>query len=544
MKTQIKILLSITVVLILSGLFFVLSLNMSGLTGAGLWFALALLALFAIVFSGIGLFKPKAYPIVDRRTHVLIILSAITTSVITFILTALNMAVYDIYAFTHEEKKLTVEEKVDVYIELVVKNRKSKQQLDEMESQNVGHITFYFTKEMDRQQLIGISIESIQSATDMYHNIFGNKVHEPPVKVVFYHDRNHLSNNQDRKTDGNLYSGEYHSSDQSIHIPIISTDVTPSEYRAILKHEYVHHLMHSQLEHFPLKNVPVWFEEGVASYMGNSSQELDESTDTFEFVSFEDLSTPGLWDKHLQDPYNPYLQSKLFFRYLITHEGRDNIQKLLEVTKSAEFDEVFKIVTGKSTNEYGDEFIKGMKEIPQLMKKVGHLELEKNWQGALAVLNQVLSIDPNHILAHHRMGNNYMAMGDFEKAKEYREAVLRLDPENSASYTYYAEALLFTGEIDAAIEHMQKAVEMRKTEPEGSAWSEGYLEHLLALKDNIQVGTPFIGYLDFIKSDYLPFDQYKKQLIDIALTSYPHVESVEKYKLIELKKELERNRLW
>lgn len=156
MKTLLKILISIIVVLILSGLFFVLSLNMSGLTGAGLWFALALLALFAIVFSGIGLFKPKAYPIVDRRTYVLIMLSAITTSVITFILTALNMAVYDIYAFTHEEKKLTVEEKVDVYIELIVKNRKSKQQLDEMESQIVGHITFYFTKEMDRQQLIDI----------------------------------------------------------------------------------------------------------------------------------------------------------------------------------------------------------------------------------------------------------------------------------------------------------------------------------------------------------------------------------------------------
>ncbi|WP_251550448.1 peptidase MA family metallohydrolase [Neobacillus muris] len=538
MKNIFRILVGIAVILIVSCLFFVLTLYLDGQAGINAWLLLVFSILLVIVFS----FRSKTYSSKNKSKLVIAILSAIFLTLSTLVIAFLNLAIYQLDDYLYEDNQvLTTEQKMDYYKEITdsITSNKSNQQLEQMDHQKVGNITFYYTKDMDDQQLIDAAMKAIDTAKTKYQSLFGKVDHTLPVKVVFFDNLNELSMNNDKRLDGAKFGGEYHASDQTIHIPIPSDMIPLNEFKETMMHEYAHHLMYSGLGQPSFGNLPVWFNEGAASYIEDFTLGVRDLDENFEFVSFDDLTTLGQWRSHLKEPYDPYSESRLLISYLIEHEGPNVLQKLMDVPEPTSFDEAFKAVTAQSISDYGETFIKEMNNVRELMDKADTLDIEKDWQGELAVLDQVLSMVPNHVLANHRIGNIYMEMGDYKKAKEYRETVLYLDPENAASYTYYADTLLFNGEIDTAVESVEKASELAKMEPEGNGWQEGYLAHLMDLKKSISEGNPLQGYLTMINSDYVLFDQDKLNLIDVALASYPNAKSADKEKLVEMKREIE-----
>lgn len=542
MRLFFRILFSVFITITLTGLFFLISLSLDQSAGFYAWYFVIILALSAIIFAIVGLSKPKKYLIKTRSTHILIIVSAVLLSISTLLIAFLNFTIHEINDYTNENSQnLTNQEKIQLYTELAQNITNSyEKQVENMDEQQVDHITFYYPKGKDYTEMIDILMNALNHSEATFKNLFANADDQVPVKVILYDHYLDLPMNSDLKPEQSGFNGQYNAGNKVISIPKRSNEITLTTFKINFLHEYSHHLMHSYSQQISSLDLPFWFDEGVASYAGSVIQGVNYIDNELELVKITDLKTQGQGHKYMEAPYNSYLQSQLFIGYLIEHEGKDVIDRLLNQTENTSFGEAFQSVTGYSVNTYGDEFLKQLKSVPDLMDQALELSRKQDWHMSLDMHDQVLSIVPNHILAHHRIGITYMEMGEYQKEKEYREAVIQLDPNDGYSYLFYTDTLLILGEIKEAINSFKKGISISEQNGTMTNREKDQLKHLIHLEEDIEKGEPLKGYLTYIKSDYVNSDRFKVDLIDLALAKYPHVESEAKYKLLQLKSKLEK----
>lgn len=127
-----------------------------------------------------------------------------------------------------------------------------------------------------------------------------------------------------------------------------------NEFRFVLRHEYTHYISHM----YRIKNsinrdsIPVWFEEGIASFIGAG----DMSTPNMmmdEVIPFKNLITPQEWQSK-----DAYEQSYRMIYILVYEHGEDVLEEILFGLKSMTFDKSFKKATGKSLKYYEGELEK------------------------------------------------------------------------------------------------------------------------------------------------------------------------------------------
>ncbi|MBF0228345.1 MAG: tetratricopeptide repeat protein [Desulfamplus sp.] len=83
-----------------------------------------------------------------------------------------------------------------------------------------------------------------------------------------------------------------------------------------------------------------------------------------------------------------------------------------------------------------------------------------NRKSAMGVFSKVLNLDPQHLGAIHRRSSIMLKLKDFKAASDELEKALAIDGENPRFFYLYAVAKEGLGEIDKAIEALEKAIEL------------------------------------------------------------------------------------
>lgn len=77
--------------------------------------------------------------------------------------------------------------------------------------------------------------------------------------------------------------------------------------------------------------------------------------------------------------------------------------------------------------------------------------------GAVAKWREILTIDPNYVLAHMALGVHLQKLGQFDDAIKHAKRVTELEPNDSFSFTQLSVIYQRCGKIPEAEDAMAKA---------------------------------------------------------------------------------------
>lgn len=498
-----------------------------------------------LVFGIIGSGKPFKYVLSTKLRNTL----AITTSIISMILSSSilfsNFVIYEAERLKsgNESVQLSKVEKIATYKEIYKRFTNQQYDLENLETRKVEHITFYYEKNFNPDDVIKLTLETIEAYENELNTLF-QKNKALPVKFIIYNDYNKLTSNHEGVVDGKL-GGFYDPSNHTIHIDVpTDMELNLNELKATIIHEYVHHMTQSFKEEHKIRSIePAWFNEGIAAYVEKkNSFTYEEEFMDVQFVSFTELDAIEEWNSHLQFKYTPYLQSYLFINYIIENNGTNSISTILLNSDNFSFEEAFEEIIESPIEMYEREFLEELKHVESTIYELPKLIYQENKpEQALDSLFNVIRIVPNHDIANHNIANIYQDLGEYENALEYREKMIRLNPDHYHSYSYLATTLLFI-DVEKALEAENTGYEYAKKDPYSNLdYTEDRIEDIEYLKENIENGNPFKGYLPLFRegNNWTLNERNNADLIKKVLAEYPKIETEEKNELIELLKEYE-----
>jgi len=285
---------------------------------------------------------------------------------------------------------------------------------------------------------------------------------------------------------------------------------------SVIFHEYTHLLVENTF-----KDIPLWFNEGLAEYystfkitddqkitlgapIGNHVFLLRERTMLPLRTLFEvDHKSPHYNEKNKQGIF--YAESWALMHYLIIGKaGRvEQLGKFMELLGTqTPLDQAFQ-------QAFGVPFEVMEKELRDYVKKdrynvlnghfehkieldtnaeatplteaeaeayLGDLMLHSSRTGAHSYLEKALRLDPNLAMAHASLGMAYFREGNLDKAQASLERAVAANSQNYLAHYYYALVLsgAETGNVTAypadlvtkIREHLQKAITLRPDYPE------------------------------------------------------------------------------
>lgn len=342
----------------------------------------------------------------------------------------------------------------------------------------------------------------------------------------------------------NDFTGGYYYEDlKQIKMPIndVYNEVlaldTVNEFKFVLRHEYTHYVSHM----YRLKNnieenkIPIWFEEGVASFIG--ADNIGTPNIILDGITpFEQLTKPEDWASK-----NGYEQSYKMIYLLIYNHGENIIDEILLGLKDKSFDESFKKATGKTVKKYENQlkkhFKNGWETFPQikLQEKMEDIEQEritgikkyiekypdnidaikelaflysrnKNFEEVSEVLK--LGMDKkNDSHLWDLLAQNYLKLNEFEKAKEAFKSSLEINGDSGTNYEYLAEIYLLY-DIDKSIEILQSGLD-KVVYPD---LLKPKIQQYKKLKEDLEMGNQE-AYKDFLEFNNLD-ENIKDALIE------------------------------
>lgn len=104
-----------------------------------------------------------------------------------------------------------------------------------------------------------------------------------------------------------------------------------------------------------------------------------------------------------------------------------------------------------------------MAEVEELFLEGARLLTLKNFDQALELFNQVLSLEPHHIKALEARAVIYLQKGEVELAEKDLKLALSLEPENARLYYKLGQVYYRKKNLDQALELFTKAIELDPT---------------------------------------------------------------------------------
>ncbi|WP_066250573.1 peptidase MA family metallohydrolase [Neobacillus drentensis] len=205
------------------------------------------------------------------------------------------------------------------------------------------------------------SLKRAEQLTKKYLGIYKNK----PVDLLFM-DSNELKKFSTLKD----ISGSYSDFDKVIAIGVNEKDMvsiiqekeTPLYFfQKSIFHEYTHFATYRKLDEIGVRtnDLPVWFVEGIAEYVGENEEPLDFHSFEPTFIELKQLDSHDQWEKARQTKRaNPYLQSYFTVAYLINTYGENIIPKLLmETSTTKNFYGSLQEITGTDLNGFEEHVL-------------------------------------------------------------------------------------------------------------------------------------------------------------------------------------------
>ncbi|MCS7279374.1 MAG: tetratricopeptide repeat protein [Thermodesulfobacteriaceae bacterium] len=104
-----------------------------------------------------------------------------------------------------------------------------------------------------------------------------------------------------------------------------------------------------------------------------------------------------------------------------------------------------------------------MANVEELFLEGARLLTLKNFDQALEVFNQVLSLNPDYVKALEARAVIYLQKGEVDLAEEDLRCALKLEPENARIYYRLGQVYYRKKDLDQALELFNKAVELDPT---------------------------------------------------------------------------------
>lgn len=107
--------------------------------------------------------------------------------------------------------------------------------------------------------------------------------------------------------------------------------------------------------------------------------------------------------------------------------------------------------------------MKTLSKVEDLFLEGAKLLTLKNFEEALKIFNQVLSLEPNHIKALEARAVIYLQKGEVDLAEEDLKIALSLEPENARLYYRLGQVYYRKKDLDQALELFTKAIDLDPT---------------------------------------------------------------------------------
>lgn len=338
----------------------------------------------------------------------------------------------------------------------------------------------------------------------------------PTTVVVFKDDKSFSPFNISSNV-----AGYFQASDDVNYIALSTETNGEQTPYTIIFHEYVHLMVNNNMS----DNVPVWFNEGLATYY--STFEIEDDTkitlgkikNSYLYLLSQERMLPLrtlLTVDHNSPHYNEadktgifYAQSWLLMHYLIQNEGGKRLpyfSKFMAGLKSGmaldkAFQDAFQmpveqmekelqqyarkpefmtsVLTSKTKLLFDAEMTSGEISEADSQAYLGDLLVHIRAVSADKYLKKAIELNPNHAMAHASLGMFYARQANFAEARKYLEKAVAVDSQNYLAYYYYAQAISFqnmkqgyvtttfsSDELKAMRSSLKKAIELSPTFPD------------------------------------------------------------------------------
>lgn len=98
----------------------------------------------------------------------------------------------------------------------------------------------------------------------------------------------------------------------------------------------------------------------------------------------------------------------------------------------------------------------------KMYDEANQMKEDGNLEGAVAKLQEILAIDPNHSLTHSALAVHLQRLGKPEEAIAHAKKVVELDPNDSFAYTQLSVISQRCGLIQEAEDAMEKGHQVRQ----------------------------------------------------------------------------------
>lgn len=397
----------------------------------------------------------------------------------------------------------------------------------------------------------------IDKAKTQDTKIFGIMKHST-VSIKFDYDKQNFKNRNPAFKD---YSGLYSPKDKKIYVLVedcyknaLTLKAASYELKYTVIHEYTHHMFFDFLNENNIEsnNIPIWFNEGIADYVGYGQ---DESSLPKTLVEFKSMNNLTQWLNYNNNGYDTYAQSRLAIRELINIKGNSVIRNIIMETKNRSFEDAFKFVTGFTLEEfkvqldedmkndweryydslYNDDNIEDYSDIQikclqkYLVQKPENIDARMDlaylydsvgsFKEAKEQLLMVIDKKPNNALAIGKLARVYVELEDFDSAINNYEKEIKLVPKKSVAYVNLAQILLLK-DVNKSLDIMEEAKAIDK-----SKYISIEYEQISNYRDAIKENKPFEGCLSLINSDAFYTNQVKFALINKTIKDYPNIKN-------------------
>lgn len=431
--------------------------------GTIIFFIGAILLLIISIFSLIGMVRgrSKLLKSMGRFNFFMIFSNCLAVSIVLLVTWSANIILEE------EFGELSASEKISLIHSAVSSNENEisafTQGYPELES---GHITFRYHP--DTIKSVEEMIATLDVIKQMEKDIYGREIEKTEsleVLVLRNADDYFKLNNNFQSADRGLYDSNrkramiYQGgvSGMEDDLYVIETFV----------HEYSHYLfdLFLEQEELNMREVPIWFNEGIAEFMTKRVITNTMMPGEGEFtISYLDLHTDGEWDQALLTN-NIYYQSYLGVEYIVGNQGNVSVLAdiLLNQKESGDFTQAFEKTTGLD--------LAGLHQSISLVDQKLDVAwdtwaLDRDFEKADSLYKEILKKLPTHSLAWHQYALMFEEDRNWEEALAVRREDIRINP-GAAGFLNTSYLLILT-DSGESMEMANKALEAAEQEPYGS----------------------------------------------------------------------------
>lgn len=203
----------------------------------------------------------------------------------------------------------------------------SSQDLSKGQLNKGVRIVFAKTEESEHQRIPEIEEEIINSLNSI--GKFLGTLPKLELRIVLLKNKPFLKLLQNRDWINTFYYQE------RIYINIESNSY---KHRHVFKNSLKHELVHAVLDALPNNEIPVWLDEGLASYLSEGIRKSEKKAyqamaRNNNLLPFSKLSK-GFALLKVEESYPAYLQSKYMFKYLLEVSNRKSLLEFLSDPRS------------------------------------------------------------------------------------------------------------------------------------------------------------------------------------------------------------------